>query len=194
MLPVLLAGCATRLPTDLLNACTIFREKPEWFPAVRATEKKWRVPISLQLAIIYQESRFRQDAKPPRWRLLGFIPWKRASSAFGYSQALDATWDWYKKSTGRHNAERDRFDDAVDFIGWYLHVSHKQLKISKTDGYRQYLAYHEGQGGYRRKTYLKKKWLMRIAKKVARIQRQYHVQLKGCQSQFESERSIWPFF
>ena len=41
------------------------------------------------MAIIKQESSFIADAKPDRRKLLGFIPWKRKSSARGYAQAID---------------------------------------------------------------------------------------------------------
>ena len=49
------------------------------------------------MAFILQESSYIQGAKPERTKLLGFIPWKRKSSAFGYAQALDGTWERYKK-------------------------------------------------------------------------------------------------
>ena len=130
--------------------------------------KKWGVPVHVQLAIIYQESRFVHDAKPPRKKLLWVIPWKRQSSAYGYGQILDSTWDSYRKDTGHRWADRDDFSDVVDFIGWYGNQSHKLAGIAKDDTYNQYLAYHEGQGGFRRKTYLKKGWLMKVARKVQR--------------------------
>ena len=31
---------------------------------------------------------------------MGFIPWRRPSSAYGYPQAKDDTWDWYIRKTG----------------------------------------------------------------------------------------------
>ena len=60
------------------------------------------------------------------------------------------------------------FDDSIDFIGWYTHGSQKRLKVSKWDAYGQYLAYHEGRGGYERKTYQGKPWLKNVASKVKR--------------------------
>ena len=47
---------------------------------------KWNAPIALQLAIINQESSFKQFAKPERKKLFGIIPSSRPSSAFGYAQ------------------------------------------------------------------------------------------------------------
>ena len=52
---------------------------------------------STLMAIIRQESSFDPNAAPDREKILGIIPWKRPSSARGYSQAVDATWDQYKK-------------------------------------------------------------------------------------------------
>ena len=67
------------------------------------------------------------------------------------------------------------------------------MRISKKDYYRQYLAYHEGQGGYRNKSYLKKKWLIKVAKKVRSNASRYAQQLKKCEGQLDKGWSIWPF-
>jgi hypothetical protein len=189
----LFAGCATSPPKQVDDACRIFEEKPDWYEPTRDSEKKWGVPIQVQLAIIRQESSFVHDAKPPRDTVLGVPMWWRKSSAYGFAQVKDSTWDWYQDKTGQHWASRDDFDDAVDFIGWYGEVSRKTLGISKWDAYNQYLAYHEGHGGWKRKTYEKKPWLMKVARKVDRHARDYGAQLKRCRERLESESSWWPF-
>jgi hypothetical protein len=149
--------------------------------------------VHVQLAIIYQESKFVDDARPPRGRFLWLIPWGRASSAYGYAQAKDETWNWYIQKTGNRGADRDDFSDAVDFIGWYLDTSHRILGISRSDAYNQYLAYHEGQGGYKRKTYNKKPWLINVARKVEKRARSYQYQLARCEDELDSGWSLWPF-
>jgi hypothetical protein len=189
----LVPGCATTPPENIDDICEIFEEKDDWFDEAEAVEKRWGVPIHVQMAIIRQESSFRDDAQPPRTWLLGFIPWTRPSSAYGYAQAKDATWDWYITKTSNGGADRDDFADALDFVGWYVTVSHRALGISKWDAYRQYLAYHEGHGGYRRKTYRNKAWLIRVAKKVDRNSKRYARQLHGCREELESRWSLWPF-
>jgi len=73
------------------------------------------------------------DAQPPRPWLLGFIPLPRASSAYGYAQAKDETWDNYQDKAGCWGADRDEFSDATDFIGWYCSISYTRLGISKLD-------------------------------------------------------------
>lgn len=188
----MLTACAS-VPRNPQNACEIFRENPDWYDAARDAAKKWGVPIQVQMAIIYQESRFVDDAKPPRKRFLGFIPTVRASSAYGYAQAKDETWDWYRKATGHGGADRDDMEDVVDFIGWYVDYSSKKLKISKWDARKQYLAYHEGHGGYARGTYKNKKWLLEVAQKVADQAWRYNKQLKSCEAEFNKGWSIWPF-
>ena len=182
---VFISGCATRPPSNLKNSCEIFNDKSGWYKSANKSAKKWGVPVHVQLAIIYQESRFVHDAKPPRKKLLWVIPWKRQSSAYGYGQILDSTWDSYRKDTGHRWADRDDFSDVVDFIGWYGNQSHKLAGIAKDDTYNQYLAYHEGQGGFRRKTYLKKGWLMKVARKVQRRSGDYRVQLERCASNLD---------
>jgi hypothetical protein len=174
-----LGGCATAPPQRPQDACAIFDEKPSWYKAARKAEAKWGTPVQVQLAIIRAESGFRHDAKPPRERLLG-VPLWRASSAYGYPQAKDETWDWYRAKTGNRGASRKDFADAVDFVGWYTDVSQRTLGISKWDAYSQYLAYHEGHGGYKRGTYKDKAWLMGVARKVDSYARTYGTQLASC--------------
>jgi hypothetical protein len=132
-------------------------------------------------------------AKPPRQKLLWFIPWFRPSSAYGYAQALDETWEWYIKKTGNWGADRYDFGDVSDFIGWYGDISYQKLGISKWDAYNQYLAYHEGHGGFKRKTYLKKPWLIKVARKVEANADRYSKQLSGCRSELDKGWSFWPF-
>jgi hypothetical protein len=189
----LLGACTSTPPRDTENACRIFTEKDDWYEATQDVYKKWGVPVHVQLAIIHQESRFRQDAKPPRGKLFWFIPWFRKSSAYGYAQVKDSTWDWYKEKTGNRWADRDDFEDAVDFIGWYCNLSHRKLGISKWDAYRQYLAYHEGQGGYRQGTYKKKPWLIKVARSVDNNAKRYRAQIAKCKDELESGWSLWPF-
>lgn len=137
---ILLTGCATTPPSSVENACQIFREKDDWFKESLKVEKKYGLPIQVQLAIMRQESSFRHNAAPPRATFLGIPMWWRQSSAYGYAQAKDSTWDWYIDKTGNWGADRDDYGDAVDFMGWYTDISCRSLGISKWDTYNQYLA------------------------------------------------------
>ena len=121
---LLLQGCATPGRISNINdACRIFFDNPGWRTAMENTRDRWRTPLHVQLAIMRQESSFRHDARPPRETVLGIpMPWRK-SSAFGFSQAKDSTWDWYQTKTGNFFASRDNFADASDFIGWYTDVS-----------------------------------------------------------------------
>lgn len=181
-----LAGCSTTAPRNISNSCEIFYEKDDWYDSAKDSFEKWGVPIHVQLAIIHQESSFKYDAEPPKDYLLGFIPWGRVSTAYGYAQVKDGTWDWYREKTGNWSADRDDFDDAVDFIGWYGAMSYKIAGISKWDARNQYLAYHEGHGGFKRKTYNNKRWLVGVAKKVERNAARYRAQLGSCRDKLES--------
>ncbi|MGL5304524.1 MAG: hypothetical protein ACRC9M_13150, partial [Aeromonas sp.] len=77
-----LTACSTRPPAQPENLCQIFREKPEWHEAALKMNKKWGTPIHVVMAMMYQESSFVEDAKPPMQYFL-FIPTGRASSAYG---------------------------------------------------------------------------------------------------------------
>lgn len=176
-----LSACTTTPPKNINNACSIFTEQDDWYGYAEASYKKWGVPIPTILAIIHQESRFVADAQPPRPWVLRVIPWFRSSSAYGYAQAQDGTWqDYLKNDKSYWSADRDDFADASDFIGWYCSISHKRLGIPLWDVNKLYLAYHEGHGGYKRKSYLKKPWLVKIAKKVAKKAWQYRSQMAKC--------------
>lgn len=182
---LLVSGCATTPPENVENICEIFTEKKGWFRAAKKSRKKWGTPISIQMAIIRQESSFKFNARPPRRKLLGFIPWTRPSNAYGYAQVLDSTWKWYQDEAGSFFSERDDFDDAIDFVGWYTNVSQQTVGIAKTDPYNQYLAYHEGHNGWQRGTYRRKRWLMQTARKVEYRAKAYNAQLKKCESQLD---------
>jgi hypothetical protein len=169
------------LPSRYIDdACALFARNPDWQRQSQEVERRWGVPVAVQLAILRQESSFRSDAFPPRTRLLGLIPWERATSAYGYAQALDATWTQYQLATGNPDARRNDFAAAIDFVGWYLHQTERRLGIPKGDAYRQYLAYHEGHRGYRERSHHNKPWLLEVAGKVEAYAQRYREQLAKC--------------
>jgi len=188
---LLISACSSTPPKNIDNSCEIFREKDDWYDDAKSSYEKWGVPIQVQLAIIHQESSFKYDAQTEMEYFLWIIPIGRKSSAYGYAQVKDGTWEWYMQSTGNHGADRDDFDDAVDFIGWYGKQTYDMLKISKWDARNQYLAYHEGHGGYKRKTYNAKPWLIKVAAKVDKRARQYGAQLKMCEDELNSSWWFW---
>ena len=182
---LLLAGCATTPPRDPENLCAIFREKSDWHDAGRDVQRKWGVPVQVPFAMMYQESSFREDARPPRDYLLGFIPWGRVSSAYGYAQAKDETWADYVKANNRWFASRDNFHDALDFMGWYIDRSARLNGVSKWDAYGQYLNYHEGWRGYREKSWARKQWLMNVARKVQTRAERFRAQYASCKGELD---------
>ena len=190
---LIISGCASSPPDDVDNVCEIFREKSGWYKDAKKSRARWDAPISVMMAIMHQESRFVATAKPPRKKIWGVIPGPRPSDAYGYSQAKDDTWTWYERSSGNYGADRDDFGDAIDFIGWYNDMSYRQNRIAKDDTFRLYLAYHEGHGGYERKTYRDKQWLVDVARKVDRKAQTYNAQLKSCVKELEEDDGWWPF-
>ncbi|MBT4645558.1 MAG: transglycosylase SLT domain-containing protein [Pelagibacteraceae bacterium] len=179
---IFVIACTSNQQINTADSCIIFDQKKNWYKATKKSYDKWETPIALQLAIINQESSFNQFAKPERKKFLGIFPGSRPSTAFGYAQVTNPTWEWYKTKTGNNNASRANFSDVTDFIGWYTTQSKNIIGISKKDFYNQYLAYHEGQGGWKKKSYLKKKWLIEVAKNVERNAKMYNNQLKDCEN------------
>jgi hypothetical protein len=187
LLIILITGCSS-IPQNTSNSCSIFNERYFWYKYAKKTEQKWGTPIYIQLAIIKMESDFDWLAKPPRQKLFKIIPFKRPSSSFGYSQAVKGTWEQYKNETGNKLATRTRFKDSVDFIGWYTDKTESLLKISKKDAFRQYLAYHEGWGGY--KNYKNNQKVIVLAKKVEKQSNKYKAQLQDCQKRLNKNKYI----
>jgi hypothetical protein len=178
----LINACSVNPPQNKENICSVFREQDDWYDASYAAFKKWGVPVHVQMAIMFQESSFIADAKPP------FNPKREVqSSAFGYAQAKDETWEHFLTHSHRSSGDRDNFADATDFIGWYCNLSYQKLHISKWDANNLYLAYHEGHGGYQRQTYLSKAWLVRTAQKVAWRSHHYRQQLSRCEQEFRND-------
>lgn len=179
---LLLVSCGGNYsaPRNLENACDILDERPKYHDAMVRAEQRWGVPIHVQMATIYQESKFIGNARTPHRFALGIIPMGRQSSAYGYSQALDGTWDEYREATRQRGARRNQIDDAADFMGWYMDQSEKKLGISKWDAENQYLAYHEGRAGYQRGSHLEKAWLLRVASEVGQRAQLYQNQLIVC--------------
>ena len=115
-----------RKPIDYNDACSILAGKRHYYRAFKNTNRKWGVPIHVQMAVIYYESSFQNRAKTPMRYFLGIIPLGRESSAFGYAQALDGTWTDYKKATGRSIARRSSIRDSADFMG-LVHDQNKKI-------------------------------------------------------------------
>ncbi|MEY4871336.1 MAG: hypothetical protein RLZZ563_666 [Pseudomonadota bacterium] len=183
ILLMLLASCGGgnySAPRNLDNACAIVDERPQYYRAMKDAERRWGIPIHVQMATFHQESKFIGNARTPHRFALGVIPMGRQSSAYGYSQALDGTWEEYEDAQRRYGARRDRIDDAADFMGWYMDESTQKLGISKYDAQAQYLAYHEGRTGYANQSYLGKPWLMDVSAKVAERAEMYRGQLAAC--------------
>ncbi len=180
VLVVSCGGGSHTAPRNLDNACAIVRERPNYHSAMKRAERRWGVPVHVQMATIHQESKFIGNARTPFRFALGVIPMGRQSSAYGFSQALDSTWDEYRQETGRRGAKRDRIDDATDFMGWYMNGSSEKLGIAKTDARSQYLAYHEGRTGFANGSYASKAWLVDVAGRVESRSQTYRDQLTAC--------------
>lgn len=173
-------GGGSKAPRNLDDACSIVRQQPKILRAMKKTERKWNVPVHVQMAIVYQESKFVYDARTPVKYVLGVLPMGRQSSAYGYAQALDGTWKEYQRAEGGRGAKRTSIQDATDFMGWYMTKTNEVTGIPLHDARNQYLAYHEGRTGYLRGSYKSKSWLVRVADEVASRSIMYQIQLANC--------------
>ncbi len=177
-----LSGCAVFMESNSTsnpnNACLILKENNDWLESSYESHKKWGIPISILLSFIKTESSFIYNARPIKEE--GFFFDSYYSSAFGFSQALDGTWTEYQFLNEKPNAKRTSFADSVDFVGWYLNRVSASSSIGKHDIYNLYLAYHEGVTGWKRKSYLKKKWLVKKAKKIEASTIEFSKQIKNC--------------
>jgi hypothetical protein len=182
---IVLAACGAApqqfsAPRNLDNACLLVNERPQYLVAMRNSERRWGVPVPVQMAIVHAESRFIGNARTPVRYTLGVIPMGRQSSAYGYSQALDATWEEYVADVGPRRADRTNIHHAADFIGWYSTLSNQRNGIALNDGRNLYLAYHEGHSGFARQSFNEKQWLIAVADRVASRAAMYDEQLRAC--------------
>ena len=193
LLVALLAGCTSAPPKQVEDLCEIFYEKGGWYDDAKDSERRWGIPIPVMMAMTYQESSYKANARPPRRKILWIIPWTRPASAYGYAQATDEAWRDYTRSTGRgFTADRDDFEDAIDFVGWYNRRSADALGLRRDDAYSLYLAYHDGVGGFRRGTWRSKDWLKDAARRVATRAQAYQADLARCEDDLDGPW-WWPF-
>ncbi|MDA1371958.1 MAG: hypothetical protein O2971_14495 [Proteobacteria bacterium] len=181
----LTVACAATQPRNIADVCDIFEDRRSWYRAAKSSERRWGIPIEVNMAFIYQESSFQARAKPERTRLLWIFPGPRPSSAFGYAQALDSTWDDYVVAANNKGASRRNFDDAIDFVAWYNANSNRISKIERRDARNLYYAYHEGNGGYQRGTYRGKQWLVDAANRVQSNSQRFSSQLAQCRRELD---------
>ncbi|RCL00624.1 MAG: Lytic transglycosylase [Candidatus Tokpelaia sp. JSC188] len=178
-----LAKCAST-PTHTTNACAVFKQKNgllfNWHRSAKKAEQVYGIPMPIILATIYTESGFQQRARPPRRKLLGFIPWKRSSSAYGYPQAINSAWEEYRKQTGYTSARRTSFDHAAKFIAWYHHKSVARNNVSPNDAYALYLNYHMGHNAYAKNHGQGSMIAIQGAHRVQTMAEQYDMQLRNC--------------
>ena len=176
-----LVSCSS-IPKYPQNACKIFGEKYSYLKYTRAASQKWKVPISSILAVINKESGFRRFAKPKRTKLFKIIPYRRPSSSLGFSQAVNKTWELYKKENNKPIALRISFKNSSDFIGWYFWKTNKINKVSLNDTRNMYLNYYLGWTAYKNKAYEKDKKAIIFAKNVEKQAKIYKNQLRECKS------------
>lgn len=193
-LTLLVYWLAPARPSDPQDLCAIFKQHPDWFDAARESHTRYPIPIPVIMSMMYQESSYYHEAKPGYEYIFGVIPYKRISTAHGYSQALDGTWSEYLRDSGRKDAVRIKFDDAYDFMGWYLYNAAKTLNLRLDNAYGLYLAYHDGIGGYQKKTYKSKAFLLNAAQKVKTRAIRYQSQLSECYAELKKPNSIRQFF
>ncbi|HUN95219.1 MAG TPA: hypothetical protein VMU69_03145 [Bradyrhizobium sp.] len=178
-----LSACATP-PRHINNVCAVFDQRSGWFnnwhQAAYRVSAKYDIPVPILMATIRKESGFNADARPPRKYLLGLIPWGYVSTANGFSQALDGTWDQYRRVTGNVMARRSEFADAIDFVGWYYDKSASLLNIPRDDVYHLYLAYYLGWSNYQRGAWLDNPAAQRLAQATAQMAADYATQIQQC--------------
>ncbi len=186
---IFLNACSS-VPKYTADACKIFGEKYLWYKHAKKSSETYGAPVYIILAIVNKESGFNRWAKPKRKKLFKIIPYKRPSSSFGYSQAVEKTWELYKTETNNPIALRTRFKDSVMFIGWYMQKTKKINKIPLNDPYRQYLNYYLGWGNYAKKSYKTDKKAIILAKSVEKQSKIYKNQMKDCQKILDRKKYI----
>lgn len=194
-LVILLAACGEAPPRAQDDLCSVLEQRPSWYQYARESEARWGTPVPVMMAFVRFESGFRNTARPRREYLLGVLPWRWQTTAYGYAQAKDGTWNDYLKANPGAFRKRSDMEDALDFIGWYNHLSARELGLAKNDARRLYLAYHQGRTGYRRGGWRDNEAIRQYARRVAATADRYADQLRACRAELECGRwyQVWPF-
>lgn len=183
LLVLAVSACASK-PQRINDVCAVFAQNDGWISSWRqeatTASRRHGIPLHVVMATIRMESGFDGRARPARKMYLGFIPGPRASSAYGYSQALDGTWLQYQRETGRHGARRSNFSDVADFVGWYHRKSVNTLGIASSDTQSLYLAYYSGHAGYARGSWRSNRNIQAYARKTAAMANNYARQMQRC--------------
>lgn len=173
-----LSACSTTPPSNPNNLCSVFQEKDSWYVAAHKVRKKYNVPINVATAILYEDSNFFSTKKDNEsWFF--FIPYSKDSQSS--DQTISLYWDNYLEEEGNFFSSEDNFEDALDFIGWYIAKTSQYNNIDYNDAYNQYLNYHEGWQNYKIKTYLEKIWLLEKANNVKQRSDEFKEQLLKCE-------------
>jgi hypothetical protein len=158
---------------DSMGVCEILTQNPSWSKALKTARDTYKLPPAFAMAIIYQESKFKAEAK------------SKGSSAYGYAQAIDGIWKHFQKDV-KSNAKRNNFNDSVQFIGWYMAQLAKNSKLKMTDSYNLHMAYMLGTTGFKRYkagTFKNKAKIIedkKIAQKVKDFTSHYQAQFNKC--------------
>ena len=176
-----ISSCSS-VPKYPQNACKIFGQKYLWYKSAKKSSDTYGAPIHIILAFVNKESGFNRWAKPKRNKLFKIVPYKRPSSSFGYSQAVNKTWDLYKNENKKPAALRISFKNSSDFIGWYFWKTNKINKVSLKDTRNMYLNYYLGWTAYKNKAYEKDRKAIILAKNVEKQAKIYKNQLRECKS------------
>ena len=156
-----------------MGVCDILAKNPSWSKSLKTAQDKYKLPPAFAMAIIYQESKFKAEAKA------------KGSTAYGYAQAINGTWKHFQDDV-KSNAKRNNFNDSVQFVGWYTAQLAKGTKLKITDNYNIYMAYMLGATGFKRYkagTFKNKTKIVedkKLAQKVKDFTAHYQSQFKKC--------------
>lgn len=179
---IALSACSPEKVTRTDDVCDIYNKNYDWYRSAIRAQNKYNINASTIMSVMAQESNFKHNARPQKRYAFYVLPWGYETTAQGYAQVINGAWDDYKKANSKWFPSRNNFNDASDFIGWYLKKASRELNINKNDNYHLYLAYHQGIKGYRRHEEKHNKQLDLIAKRVNQQALRYDKEFKHCQT------------
>jgi hypothetical protein len=182
---LLLASCTTTPPRNVDDACAIFAEYGDWFADAKAASQRWGCRSRYCWRSSIRNRPFAPTPEPPRTWYLGFIPGPRPSSAYGYSQALDGTWDRYTAATGNVMAPIATSSPMpwISSAGTSTKPPCATASPNVATPITNIWLITKARAALPRALTGKKPWLMERARKVSRQAARYGSQLARCESQ-----------
>ena len=158
----------------LSNICDYYYQYPNRYRSQKTLAAQGMLPLTDVHAILLSESSLEAFSAPR-----GSFFQKPKSTAYGYAQVVDGTWQDFTEGHPENWLFRVNFYDSVAFIQWYR-MAHGHL-LRSTRLYDYYLLYHDGPKHYIARSFKSQK----LAQKVEHLAMDMRRDFSRCEAKVQ---------